>query len=116
MHLQKKCDPDCACPLATLVIKVLLAAWTAWFTSSSRSNVVWSFVVIYYSLDVVHALPVVYIDSRQKPASAMPAAAGGRAAPATAFVLHFLVPLDLVITEGFTEHSHNCCPHNCLPI
>ena len=54
---------------------------------------------------------VVYIDSRQKPASAMPAAAGGRAAPATAFVLHFLVPLDLVITEGFTEHSHNCCPH-----
>ena len=56
--------PHCACPLATLVIKVLLAAWTAWFTSSSRSNVVWSFVVIYYSLDVVHALPVVYIDSR----------------------------------------------------
>ena len=41
-----------------------MAAWTAWFTSSSRSNVVWSFVVIYYSLDVVHALPVVYIDSR----------------------------------------------------
>ena len=60
---RKNATPLCACPLATLVIKVLLAAWTAWFTSSSRSNVVWSFVVIYYSLDVVHALPVVYIDS-----------------------------------------------------